>query len=157
MLKNLNFSGKTLLWGSAVLFLCACSTFYKPLHIDGVDAPYALVRRVVMTSMPVGMRTASSNGREISSQYFLPKAKGYEDAISKDVRFSAKVIILGAQRPYQLEVYVFREHRKNVQGRVEYETVGQDLRLANRLKTEIQTRLAQRREDLNIIDDFRVF
>lgn len=142
---------------AAALIIAGCSTFYKPLRIDNAHHPLARVRQLAIKTLPVGLRTSSTNGREVSSQYFLPDKKGYKDAIQSPVRLTAKIVILGERRPYSIEIYVFREERVRSGGRVKYQVRGQDFRVANRIKNELQARLAQRREDLNIIDDFRVF
>lgn len=142
---------------AAALFIAGCSTFHKPLRIDNAHHPFAMVRQTAIKTLPIGLRSSSSNGRELHSQYFLPDKKGYKLAIQSNVRLTAKVVILGERRPYTVEIYVFREERVMVGGKVTYQVRGQDLRVANRIKNELQARLAQRREDLNIIDDFRVF
>lgn len=142
---------------AAVFLFLGCSSFYKPLRIDKAHGPFAQIRQIAMQSLPVGLRSSSTNGRELLSQYFLPDKTGYKPAIEAPVRLTAKIIILNERRPYIVEIYVLREERQVVNGRVSYKVRGQDFRIANKIKEDIQTRLAQRREDLNIIDDFRVF
>lgn len=141
----------------AAVLLTSCSMFYKPLRIDEVHHPFAWVRQMAIKTLPVGLRSSSANGRELLSQYFLPDKKGYTSAIEEPVRLTAKIVILGERRPYTVKVYVLREERVKTGGQVKYKVRGQDLRIANAIKNDLQTRLAQRREDLNIIDDFRVF
>ncbi len=142
---------------AAAFLFSGCSLFYKPLRIDRAHHPFGQIRQIAMKSLPVGLRSSSPNGRELHSQYFLPDKGGYKAAIEEPVRLTAKIVILNERRPYEIEIYVFREERVVSGGRVSYKVRGQDFRIANMIKEDIQTRLAQRREDLNIIDDFRVF
>lgn len=141
----------------AVFLLASCTHFYKPLRIDEIHYPYGQLRKVATQALPIGLRSTSQNGRELLSQYFVIQKKKYVEAIENPTRYTAKLVLLGERRPYLVEIYVFKEARTNVGGRVEYKVVGQDLRIAMKVKKELQTLLAQRREDLNIIDDFRVF
>lgn len=146
-----------LLLFTVAVFLVSCSLFYKPLRIDEAHYPLAQLRQTALRTLPVGLRSSSTNGRELLSQYFVVKSGKYVDGINLPVRWSAKIVILGERRPYEVEIYVFRERRIESSGGVEYQIEDQDLRLAKRVKDELLKNLAQRREDLNIIDDFRVF
>lgn len=135
-----------------------CSHLYKPLRIDEAHYPLAQLRQSSLRSLPVGLRSSSTNGRELLSQYFVLKAGKYQEAIDLPTRWFAKIVILGERRPYEVEIYVFKEQRREgVERGVEYQIEGQDFRIAKRVKGELLQKLAQRREDLNIIDDFRVF
>lgn len=115
------------------------------------------LRQASIQSLPIGLRSSSSNGRELLSQYFVLKSGKYQEAINLPVRWSAKIVLLGERRPYEVEIYVFKERRMEGSQGVEYQIEGQDFRLAKRVKDQLLQKLAQRREDLNIIDDFRVF
>lgn len=141
----------------ALLFLASCTHFYKPLQIDEIHYPYGQLRKVATQALPIGLRSTSQNGRELLSQYFVLQKNKYIEAIESPIRYTAKFVLLGERRPYLVEIYVLKEVRTSSSGRVEYKVVDQDLRIAMRLKKELQALLAQRREDLNIIDDFRVF
>ena len=125
--------------------------------MDEVNYSFAVLRQSALKALPIGLRFSSSNGREIHSQYFVPDKNTYKSAIDLPVRFSAKIVLLGERRPYDVRIYVIRERRKDSGGRFTYREDGQDLRIANMVKKDLEARLAQRREDLNIIDDFRVF
>jgi hypothetical protein len=56
-----------------------------------------------------------------------------------------------------IEVSVIEEERVLKGDDFTYEMVGHDERLAKELEASLRTRLTKRREDLNIIDDFRAF
>lgn len=141
-----------------VLVMASCSSLYKPLRIDGVEARLALLRKISMKVLPIGMRASSPNGRELFSQYFQPEGQHYKEAIEASTRWTTQIIILGERPPYDIEIYVFKEQRtQEASGRIVYKVTGQDFRIATLVKSQFQKELAQRREDLNIIDDFRVF
>ena len=93
------------------------------------------------------------NGRELTSGYFTP-ADWEEDATDKSERAYAKVLILGSGRPYRIDVHVFREKRSKAGA---YAKTGEDHKLTNTLVERLKEALADRREDRNIIDDFRVY
>jgi hypothetical protein len=140
-----------------VALLSGCSLFYKPLRIDEAHYPFGVLRQTAMSTLPIGLRSSSANGRELLSQYFVVTPKGYQAAIKQSKRYTATILIKNERRPYQVDIYVYEEERVTSGGRTEYRVRGQDLRIATRIKKELEARLAQRREDLNIIDDFRVF
>jgi hypothetical protein len=67
------------------------------------------------------------------------------------------MIILGDRRPYNIEISVIKEEREVEGEDFSYYETGHDERLAKQLETALHTRLTKRREELNIIDDFRAF
>ena len=72
------------------------------------------------------------------------------------IRSYAQVYILGDRRPYVIEVYVNKQRRVSAQSS-EYVDEGSDQEIAKVVYQRIQFQLSKRREDLNIIDDFRIF
>jgi len=111
------------------------------------------LKKIVVSQMPMGaVREQSPNGRELTSYYFNPRDFD-EDATDRAERAYAKVTILGAGRPYSIEARVFRE--KRIKG--QYKLIGEDRRLSNELLERIREAIADRRDDRNIIDDFRAF
>jgi len=70
-------------------------------------------------------------------------------------RAYAEVLILGDRRPYRVDTRVIREkwHRSLKK----YVTVGLDKELTHKFAGQIREALANRREDRNVIDDFRAF
>lgn len=141
-----------------VLFLWGCSSNYKPLYIDNASQSLAVIRQSAMSSLPMGLMSSSPNGRELKSRYFVIEGKGkgkFVDGIQKSPRYQALITILGERRPYEVQVWVMKEERIN--GSYQYKVSGQDIRLANLVKGRLKEQLAKRREDMNIIDDFRVF
>jgi hypothetical protein len=126
-----------------------CTTKAK---INDVWLSYPTVRKVVMTNMPLGVRDESPNGREITSNYFSPK--NWEvNAAEKSERAYAKAVILGSSRPYKIDIKIVRE-KKSGKG---YVSLGEDKKLTQELVEAIRDALADRREERNIIDEFRAF
>lgn len=122
--------------------------------INDLSMSISDLQRVVTDALPLGKRTESRNGREFYSNYFLVKKGEYEEALSTTKRNFAVITILGDRRPYQIEVVVIIEHR-NQSG--EFSKVGYDTGLARVITRRIQKTLHERRDNRNIIDDFRVF
>lgn len=118
-----------------------------------------MVQKVVVYSLPAGKRRVTKGGRVFYSNYYLPtKDQGYQPASKSALRYTAKVYVLGDRRPYTIEVEVARERRDAGSGDfTTYTRDGFDERLAKILSAQIKGNLSKRPEDLNIIDDFRVF
>ena len=102
--------------------------------------------------MPQGIRRESANGREMTSAYF--SVDGFK-AEKPDMteRAYAVVTILGASRPYNIDVKVLREEKRKGTWRAD----GRDSELTKELGERLKQALADRREDRNVIDDFRAF
>lgn len=122
--------------------------------IQNVMLPLITVKKTVISRFPFGtVREESLNGRELLSQYFNP-ANMEEEAGDRPERAFVKAIILGSGRPYSVDVKVFRE--KRVKGTA-YAKPVLDKKLTDELTTKVREALADRRDDRNIIDDFRAF
>lgn len=151
---------KRLLFFSIVL-LQGCATIAASRHtarIKGVDWPLGELRSLAASMLPVGPRGQSGNGREIVSKHFVLEGKrDYKPSGDATERYFATVFILGDRRPYNLEILVTSEKRVLKGNQFTYVIDGYDTRLAKELEQRLQAELTKRREDLNIIDDFRVF
>lgn len=135
-----------------LLTLTGCAT--STTAIDELDMSLAELNKIAISALPIGKRIESRNGREFYSAYFTVRKGEYEEAVATAIRNYAVISILGDRRPYKLEVSVIIE-RKNAGG--EFEKVGHDAGLARVLARRIQNTLYKRRDNRNIIDDFRVF
>jgi hypothetical protein len=135
-----------LLWS---LVLTCCAT-YPP---GEYQRPLSVVRGAVLKTLPRGLAFTSENGRTFTSNYFVPKGDMKADGTHAKERARAAVTILGASRPYAIEVKVFLEI-KDEDG---YASDGLDTDLADRLDESIRKELANRRDDRNLIDDFKSF
>ena len=137
--------------GAAAVFsslLTGCQT----VNLPNVNDSFLTIRKVVVANLPQGIREESMNGRELTSGFFSPK-NWEEDASEKSTRAYAKVMILNSGRPYDLNVTVFTEKRE----KTSYQAEGLDEDLTQQLISRIKAGLADRRDDRNIIDDFRAF
>lgn len=127
------------------------------ITIHEVNMSLGEVKNFVHHSIPIGIRSISDNGREFLSQHYLYDKNEYLAAKDASIRFYARVLILNSSRPFDIEVEVRREVRRDINGRITYVNDGFDLRLARILRDQIKEALSKRRDDLNLIDDFRVF
>lgn len=141
------------------LFLTACATEPEPnvVVLQEQNLSIGELKNIIKQVIPIGIRTISPNGREFLSQFYLYEDKQYVAAKDTDIRYWARMLILNSSRPFDIEIEVRREMRYERGGRVIYRDRGYDLRLANLLKDQLKDRLVKRRDDLNLIDDFRVF
>ena len=69
-------------------------------------------------------------------------------------RIYATVVINGERRPYNIITKIFRQHRDKHH---HYSSPVLDQKLSHDLASRIREGLANRREDMNVIDDFRAF
>ena len=120
--------------------------------IQNVSLSYNAIKTVVVSTLPAAVRRESSNGRTMTSGFFDPVTLKPEKPNSK-VHGYAVITVLGSSRPYNIEVKGFTEE-KDKDG---YEPLGENRELSNRLAERLRAALADRREDRNVIDDFRAF
>lgn len=121
--------------------------------INNVTLSLQTIRKTVVSLLPQGLRLESINGRELTSGFFSPRNLE-EDATDRPERAYAKVLVLEAARPYRIDVHVFKE-KKTKNGT--YAKAVEDRKLTQDLVERLKDALADRREDRNIIDDFRAF
>lgn len=129
--------------------------------IENVVLPYGTVKHIVVASLPGGIRAQSTNGRELTSGYFVLGKNGDFRALDETEaetvgeRAYAEVIILGERRPYRLDVRAYRQRRDR--STKKYSSPVYDKMLTQRFSQKVKESLANRREDRNLIDDFRAF
>lgn len=145
-----------------ILFTAGCATLTghhpEALLIEEVDWPIAEIRIVAAQLMPAGQRAISPNGREMQGRHFLPDRQGgYKQAGDALERYFAHIKILGDRRPYKVEILVTHEKRVLRGNQFTYVVTGYDKRLAKDIEKKLRAELTKRREDRNIIDDFRVY
>ena len=116
---------------------------------------FSCYKRSWLSLCPLVRERSVGNGRVFFSNYFLLQKSGkFQPAEKSGLRHYAKIYVLGDRRPYTIEVQVLRQRRS---GPGEYYSDGSDERIAKVVAKVIQDNLNKRPEDLNIIDDFRVF
>lgn len=140
------FIGVFLIWAFSG---CATPGVYR---IDEQNLSLGDIRRAVIGTIGEPRRL-SENQRTYFSQYFSRKSDPKFDPQKSKERLYAKVIILGDQRPYDIQLEVVAEQ---LEGRT-YSQVGKDASEAKRLGKELRSRLHQGLENRNVIDDFRAF
>lgn len=148
---------KTIFLMAVVLSGCITTQNKEALRIENVDKRLQFIQEVVVSILPLGQRAISPNAREFLSKYFVPKKAEYAEADTAPRRWFAHIFVLGDRRPYNIEILVKRERRVVERGTLSYAPEGLDLRIASDLKKKLQEELTKRREDTNIIDDFKVF
>ncbi|MBT4760237.1 MAG: hypothetical protein HOO06_00945 [Bdellovibrionaceae bacterium] len=129
------------------------------MSVDGINNPLVQIKASVIKSLPLGLRKSSINGREFESKFYVVKGKKAVAAKSRPLRNMARITILGDRRPYTIEVKVFVQKRvgySDINGHV-YKNLRYDKQQARHIAQGIKKRLTNRREDMNVIDDFRVF
>jgi hypothetical protein len=128
------------------------------IRINDLQFPLLELQSLVASTIPVGLRNTSENGREFYSKYFIVESPdNYKPAAEATERYTATYIVLGDGRPYDIEISVSHEKRVLQGQNFDYVSTGYDKRLANELANKLRYQLTKRREDRNIIDDFRVF
>ena len=128
------------------------------VRINELDLPLAELRSLALSILPAGPRATSPNGRELLSRHFvLEGSSSYRPAGDATERFFAQILVLGDRRPYDVEILVTREKRVLRGNQFTYIVTGHDSRLAKELERKLRSELSKRREDRNVIDDFRVF
>lgn len=145
---------RNLLLASVLLLVTGCAGFSKTQVIRDLNVAMADLQKVVRSALPISKRIESQNSREFYSAYFVYRNGEYEKAENAKVRYTAHISILGDRRPYTIEVEVPVEGRSSTG---EYMLIKYDEGHAKVITRRIQKALYERREDRNIIDDFRVF
>ncbi|MGE3680454.1 MAG: hypothetical protein AB7G93_01930 [Bdellovibrionales bacterium] len=145
----------------SILPFVGCASLFSSnpdaLRIEDVDRPISEIRAIAARLLPVGQRAISPNGHEILSKHFKMDGTKYVPAADAAERFYAHIVILGDRRPYDIEVFVVHEKRAARENDYTYARVGVDPKLTSDLEQSLRQELTKRREERNIIDDFRVY
>lgn len=133
-----------------VIFLLGCAT--DSILVNEPEQSLAEIKKAVIAIMGEP-RKLSENQRQFTSQYFSRTPDAKFDPLKSKERLYAVMTILGARRPYDVEIRALVEKRR---GKT-YEEVGEDVAMSKKLAKELQERLNQSRDGRNMIDDFRAF
>jgi hypothetical protein len=127
--------------------------------VDDINYSLVDVNSSIEDVLSMGIQNISENHREIYSKPFIVAQSDEARALNLRERGKAKVSVLGAQRPYKIEVEV-RIERSEPRPKTKTEAIYKfnrfDDRLAKKLLTEIMSKLKSTR-DKNLIDDFKPF
>ncbi|MGE4133173.1 MAG: hypothetical protein AB7F86_16140 [Bdellovibrionales bacterium] len=148
------------IWTLGFVLLGGCASITAPresVRIPDVQGSLNQIRAAVMSAIPIGQRSVSANGRVILSKHFLPAGDQYRNAADAVQRYYAQFSILGDRRPYEVQIVVVHEKRVLRGESFTYVVDYYDMLQAKELERRFQEELTKRREDRNIIDDFRVF
>jgi hypothetical protein len=142
--------------------LSSCANLQKNrpqgVRLKDMEGSLADLRSAAMAALPSGHRAVSPNGREIVSKHFLLSSNGnIRPAGDAQDRYYASVTILGDRQPYDVEFFVIHEKRILKGDNFIYVVDYYDTILARDVSRKFEIELAKRREERNIIDDFRVF
>ena len=129
--------------------------------ISNLNLSFNSIRAIVIRNLPGGLKNESSNGRELKSKYYQA-LKGNKFILLDDdkaegvaQRNFAKILILGDRRPYSVEVRVYDQRVRR--GTKHFMSPSLDEDLTDEMADRVRAALANRREDSNVIDDFRAF
>lgn len=138
------------------IFIFCISNCATPGTSSLTELNYPLVdlQKLCINALPLGKRSESLNSREYYSEYFVTKGGEFESAEGKSTRMTVYIVILGDRRPYRIDIRVPVEKRMS---NGQYQLVKYDKGLANMISRRMTSALHKRRDDRNIIDDFRVF
>ena len=132
------------------LGVLGCAT--DSASVNEPEQSLAEIKKAIVSIMG-DPRKLSENQREFTSQYFGRKPNGNFDPLKAKERLYAVMTILGARRPYDIEIHAFVEKRV---GKT-YVEAGEDSVMSNKLAKELQEKLNQSRDGRNMIDGFRAF
>lgn len=143
----------------SLFMMTSCASWTKSERIADVDKSLSDLRRAIQSSLPLGTRKVTEGGKHFESQYFIVGKKKFLKPLNAKKRYFADILIRGDRRPYSIEITVFKQTKvKSSKVALDsFKDNGTDERIANLIKRRIIKQLSKRREDLNIIDDFRVF
>lgn len=133
---------------------CAMSgPMYGPVNKSLVE-----IRKSILNAMPVEVTYASKDSREYKSVPFVRYGKKMKEATSELQRAYALIFIRGNERPYTVEVVVAVEEAENPLAiQKNFKVIGYDERIAKIILARLKADLNKRREDPNLVDDFKVF
>jgi hypothetical protein len=139
------------------IFFAGCATDPKAAAIKDQNISLMELTHIVKDFIPGGAHVVSANGREYTSEKFIIVGNEYKPSTNDKVRYTCKIEIVNSSRPFNIVISAFREVLETRRGTARYLNAGEDLRVANLLKQQLRDRLAKRRDDLNFLDDFKVF
>lgn len=142
----------------AVVFACArCATDRTVATIEQQNLSLNELKHIINEVLPLGVQSISPNGREYVSQRFILRDGQFIEPKESKVRYFAKISVLNTTRPYDIQITVHREVQQNRRTFGKFYVTGRDERMANIIKIILKNRIAKRRGDMNVIDDFKVF
>lgn len=116
------------------------------------------IREAITKAVPVKMKYANKDSREYRSVPFVRYGKKIKEATSELQRAYVLIYIRGNKRPYTLEVVVpVEEAESPLAIQKDFRIIGYDERIAKIILARLKAQLNKRREDSNLVDDFKIF
>jgi hypothetical protein len=143
-----------------ILSLSGCAIMQPNKHskfIEELNVPVVSLRSTIVAQLPVSQKSISSNGREIVTRDFCPKGDTFKEGECVNDRYHVEYTVLGDQQPYNIEVLVQHERRVLEADKFIWKAGIPDDRLTSQMVERLRKELTKRREDRNVIDDFRVY
>lgn len=152
LLKVLKFA--LLLILSSQIWGCAVSG----VQLQNVNKSTLEIKRGIIKALPVSIKYSAADSREFVSVPFVRYGKKLKEATNELQRAYAQIFIKGERRPYTIEVVVAVEESVTpLSVQKNFKVIGYDERIAKIILARLKAYLNQRREDTNLVDDFRVF
>ena len=148
--SSINFL--SIIFFSSVLIL-GCASHRGMVMLRNMDRPLQAIQKLVSQSFPEGPKRVLRKGRLFVSKPFIVRNGVPVPAGEAQHRYYVRVFIRGGQRPYTIDVEGVEEKFAG-QG---FRVVGRSEWIAKGMARVIYEKLTKRREQMNIIDDFRPF
>lgn len=144
----------------AILLLCGSGVgcaMGGPMY-GPVNKSVGEIREAIQKAVPVKMKYANKDSREYKSVPFVRYGRKIKVATSELQRAYALIYIRGNKRPYTLEVVVpVEEAESPLAIQKSFKIIGYDERIAKIILARLKALLNKRREDSNLVDDFKIF
>lgn len=145
-----------LLLAALISQIVACAV--SGVQLRNVNRSTIEIKRGIAKALPVGLKFSSDDSREFVSVPFVRYGKKIKPANYELQRAYAKIMIKGDRRPYTIEVVVPVEEATTPNSvQKNFQVIGYDERIAKIILARLKAYLNQRRDDTNLVDDFRVF
>lgn len=145
-----------LMWLLNIFALTACS-MGGPLY-GPVDKSIVEIRKSIEKAIPVKINFANKDSREYRSVPFVRYGTKIKEATTELQRAYALVYIRGNRRPYTIEVVVAVEEAETpLSIQKTFKVIGYDERIAKIILARLKADLNKRRDDSNLVDDFKAF
>jgi hypothetical protein len=123
-----------------------------------VDKSIVEIREGIIKALPIKINYANIDSREYRSVPFVRYGTKIKEATNELQRAYALIYIRGNKRPYTIEVVVGVEEAESPLAiQKGFKTIGYDERIAKIILARLKAHLNKRREDSNLVDDFKIF
>lgn len=145
------------LWLAFVLLHTLGCSMGGPMY-GPVDKSIVEIRESIIKAFPIKVTYANKDSRELRSVPFVRYGKKIKEATNELQRAYALIYIRGNKRPYTIEVVVpVEEADAPLAIQKSYKVIGYDERIAKIILARLKAHLNKRREDSNLVDDFKIF